>query len=72
MAVTSRSIRDWTYREAQRRLHRAGQSNLPNHSAQVRLDAAANRVVDCRCGWIGNGLGWLAHLDSVVSGALSD
>ncbi len=31
---------------------------------------AGNRIVDCRCGWTGNALGWADHLDSVVRGAL--
>lgn len=71
MAITT-AIRDWTYRGAQLRLHRAGQANLPRHIASVRLDWAGNRVIECRCGWTGNGLGWVSHVDDVVRGALRD
>ncbi len=72
MAVETSLSGDWTYREAQLRLHQAGESRLPHHSAAVHLDPAANRVVGCQCGWSGNGLGWIAHLEQVVSGALRD
>jgi hypothetical protein len=49
---------------------RAARAQLPRHVASARLDDDGNRIVDCECGWTGNGLGWLAHLDTVVRGAL--
>jgi cyclopropane fatty-acyl-phospholipid synthase-like methyltransferase len=61
---------DWTYLDARRRLVRAGQAQLPRHVASARLDEMGNRLVDCGCGWTGNGLGWIAHIDSVVRAAL--
>jgi hypothetical protein len=57
---------DWTYRAAKRRLLRAGRTELPRHVAVARMDGAGNRIVDCRCGWSGNGLGWADHIDRVV------
>lgn len=62
--------KDWTYRDARRRLVRAARMQLPNHRASPRLDDEGNRLVDCGCGWTGNGLGWAAHLDAVVRSAL--
>lgn len=61
---------DWTYRAARRRMLRVGRVQLPRHIAAARMDHAGNRIVDCRCGWSGNGLGWADHLDSVVRQAL--
>jgi len=72
MAVREDQLQDWTYRAAQRRLHRAGKTHLPQHTATARLDKAGNRLVDCSCGWTGNGLGWAGHLDHVMRAALHD
>ena len=58
--------RDWTYRAARLRIVQAGQAELPRHTAVPRMDDFGNRIVDCACGWTGNGLGWAGHLDSVV------
>lgn len=63
-------MRDWTYRAARRRMIEAGQTHLPQHVAGARMDHNGNRIVDCLCGWTGNGLGWIGHLDSVVRMAL--
>ena len=72
MAMTVRRAerQDWTYRAARNRMLRAARAQLPRHDAVARMDDAANRIVDCRCGWTGNALGWADHLDSVVRGAL--
>ena len=72
MALTVRPSegQDWTYEAARQRLVRAGQSQLPRHVAAARMDENGNRIVDCLCGWSGNGLGWTRHLDSVVRVAL--
>jgi hypothetical protein len=72
MTMTARRTarQDWTYRDARRRMVRAGRAQLPRHSAVARLDDRGNRIVDCGCGWTGNGLGWAGHLDSVVRAAL--
>jgi hypothetical protein len=64
------AVTDWSYSDARRRLVRAGRSQLARHTARGRLDDEANRVVDCSCGWTGNGLGWVEHLDNVVRSAL--
>jgi hypothetical protein len=61
---------DWTYLAARRRLVLAGRAQLSRHVALARLDDIGNRLVDCGCGWTGNGLGWVAHLDNVVRAAL--
>lgn len=61
---------DWTYRAARRRMLKVGRAQLPSHVAVARMDDAGNRIVDCRCGWSGNGLGWVDHLDGVVRQAL--
>jgi hypothetical protein len=61
---------DWTYLAARRRLVQAGRVQLSRHVASARLDDIGNRLVDCGCGWTGNGLGWVAHLDNVVRAAL--
>ena len=61
---------DWTYRAARLRMIKAGREQLPRHSAAARMDRNGNRIVDCSCGWSGNGLGWAVHLDSVVRLAL--
>lgn len=70
--MTARGIQpiDWTYRAARRRMINAARVQLPRHVASPRLDDDGNRLVDCGCGWAGNGLGWNAHLDSVVRAAL--
>jgi hypothetical protein len=72
MALTARPTppHDWTYRAARHRLICAGQAQLPKHAATARMDEQGNRIVDCACGWSGNGLGWANHLDSVVHQAL--
>ncbi|MDQ4036013.1 MAG: hypothetical protein M3153_08790 [Chloroflexota bacterium] len=62
---------DWTYRAARRRMVRAGRAEIGRHTAVARLDDHGNRLVDCGCGWTGNGLGWAAHLDAVVRSALN-
>ena len=49
---------------------KVGRAQFPRHSAVARMDGAGNRIVDCRCGWSGNALGWADHLDSVVRQAL--
>ena len=66
MTTISPPSRDWTYRDAWRRLLSAGQAELPRHTAIGRLDERGNRIVDCGCGWSGNGLGWASHIDAVV------
>jgi len=72
MTMTARRTarQDWTYRDARRRMVRAGRAQLPRHSAVPRLDDRGNRMVDCSCGWTGNGLGWVGHIDNVVLAAL--
>lgn len=60
---------DWTYRDAWHRLVTAGRKVLSGHTGTASLDDRGNRVVDCGCGWRGNGLGWAGHLDSVVRSA---
>jgi hypothetical protein len=71
MAVERPEQQDWTYRAAQKRMLRLGRAQLRHHAATLRMDNGGNRIVDCRCGWIGNGLGWSEHLDNVVRQALS-
>jgi hypothetical protein len=70
MAVRGAENQDWTYRAARKRMLRAGRTQLPRHVAVARMDKSGNRIVDCRCGWTGNALGWADHIDSVVRGAL--
>lgn len=70
MSAARTARQDWTYRAARRRMLKVGRAQLPRHSAVARMDTAGNRIVDCRCGWSGNGLGWADHLDSVVRLAL--
>ena len=70
MSAERRAREDWTYRAARQRIVRAGRVELPRHAAVVRMDDNGNRIVDCACGWMGNGLGWAGHLDSVVRLAL--
>jgi hypothetical protein len=70
MTVRRRAVHDWSYREARRRMIRVGRSRLPQHVGLPRMDNHGNRLVDCTCGWHGNGLGWASHLDSVVRSAL--
>lgn len=72
VTVREDDVPDWTYRDARRRMLHAGRAQLPGHSAVARLDDHGNRLVDCRCGWTGNGLGWAGHLDSVVRSALDE
>jgi hypothetical protein len=61
---------DWTYTDAVRRLVDAAEAQLPRHTASGRVDDGANRVIECSCGWTGNGLGWVEHLDHVVRTAV--
>ena len=70
MTASRDETQDWTYRAAHRRLLRAVGNELPRHAAVARLDAHGNRIVTCGCGWRGNGLGWVSHLDSVTRLAL--
>jgi len=74
MVVVARApeIHDWTYRDARHRMVRVARGELPQHRAVPRLDDGGNRIVDCDCGWVGNGLGWAGHLDDVVRSALDD
>lgn len=72
MIPPERPPRDWSYRSARRRLVRAGRAALPRHTAAARMDARANRIVECGCGWTGNGLGWAEHIDQVVRLALRE
>lgn len=70
MTIRGEEVQDWTYLDARRRMVRAGRTQLPQHTATGRLDDDGNRLVDCSCGWSGNGLGWVGHLDNVVRAAL--
>lgn len=70
MAAQRREWEDWTYRAARQRIVLAGRVELPHHAAVVRMDDNGNRIVECACGWTGNGLGWDGHLDSVIRLAL--
>jgi hypothetical protein len=70
MALSELSIRDWTYQAARRRMVRVGGIELARHVGTGRLDARGNRIVDCSCGWAGNGIGWGGHLDDVVRHAV--
>jgi hypothetical protein len=70
MTARRQETQDWTYRAARRRMVRAGRALLPRHVAVPRLDDRGNRIVDCGCGWSGNGLGWIGHLDSVMRVAM--
>ena len=63
-------MRDWTYRAARRRMVQAGGVELAHHIGTGRMDMRGNRIVDCSCGWAGNGLGWSSHLDDVVKHAV--
>jgi hypothetical protein len=72
MAVGAGRVRDWTYHGARLRLLRAGGIQLPHHTATPRLDDLGNRIVDCRCGWTGNGVGWITHIDGVLAASLQD
>jgi hypothetical protein len=65
-------IRDWSYRAARRRLQRASQKQLPSHAAAAEFDLSANIIVQCACGWRGNGPGWLSHVQDVVGASISD
>jgi hypothetical protein len=69
MTISSR-IRDWTYRDARRRMVQAARARLRDHAARADVDDDGNRLVQCGCGWRGNGLGWVAHVDSVVRAAV--
>jgi len=64
------AIQDWSYREARERMVRAGREQLPRHVGVAQLDDGGNRIVECACGWRGNGLGWAGHLDVIVRLAL--
>jgi hypothetical protein len=72
MTAISPTMRDWSYREAAHRLRSSAAAKLPGHRADISLDAAGNRVATCVCGWVGNGFGWLTHIDHVVSDALHE
>jgi len=72
MTAISPRIRDWTYQAAADRLRQSATVELPDHRAHMTLDPVGNRVVTCGCGWHGNGLGWLAHIDHIVSAAVRD
>ena len=61
---------DWSYRDAQRRLVRAGRRHLQRHAAVIRLDDGANPIVDCACSWTGNAIGWAEHLEGVVHASI--
>lgn len=65
-----RRIHDWTYRDARRRLVQEARIRLRDHVGRASIDDDANRLVHCDCGWRGNGLGWVAHVDSVVRSAV--
>jgi len=69
MALEQRT-QDWTYRAARDRMVRAARQQLPAHGAAAKIDDQGNRIVECGCGWVGNGLGWASHLDAVVRSAL--
>ena len=69
MTVGAR-IRDWTYRDARRRMVRVARARLRDHVGTAGIDDDGNRLVHCRCGWRGNGIGWASHVDSVVRAAL--
>jgi hypothetical protein len=68
--VGDKATGDWSYRDARRRLVLAGRRHLQRHAASVRLDEAANPIVDCGCGWTGNAIGWAGHLGQVVGSSL--
>lgn len=70
MAVTHGGMQDWTYRDARRRMVRAGRARLPEHVGVASLDDDGNRLVECGCGWRGNAIGWAGHVDSVVRSAV--
>lgn len=70
--ASGETVRDWSYGEAKRRFQEAAAAHLPRHLASVELDSEANRIVRCACGWAGNGLGWLTHIDSVLASATRD
>jgi ubiquinone/menaquinone biosynthesis C-methylase UbiE len=71
LAADHAERQDWTYRAARRRMLKAGRAQLPRHNAVARMDRKGNRIVDCGCGWSGNGLGWAGHLEDVVRQAIS-
>ena len=64
------AIQDWSYREARERIVRAGREQLPRHVGVAQMDDDGNRIVECGCGWRGNGLGWASHIDAIVHSAL--
>ncbi len=71
MSVTGHPIRDWTYRDARDRMVRAGRLRLPEHVGVAIIADDGTRLVECGCRWRGNGIGWVAHIDSVVRAALN-
>lgn len=71
MSITGHRIRDWTYREARDRMVRAGRARLLEHVSVATIDDEGIRLVECACTWRGNGIGWAAHIDSVVRAALN-
>lgn len=70
--MTVTRVKDWSYREARRRLVRAARPRLSQHTATPSVDEQGNRRVACRCGWNGNGIGWVGHLDNVVRAAVDE
>jgi len=69
--ITGHAVRDWTYRDARLRMVHAGRARLAEHVGVATLDDDGNRLVECGCNWRGNGIGWAAHIDSVVRAALN-
>ena len=70
--TTLARVKDWSYREARRRMIRAARPRLSRHTAIPSLDDDGNRLVTCRCGWRGNGIGWAGHVDTVVRAAVDE
>jgi hypothetical protein len=70
MTISGHPVRDWTYRDARQRMVRLGRARLLEHTGLPDLDDDGNRLVQCACGWRGNGIGWSRHLDTVVRAAI--
>jgi hypothetical protein len=70
MTISGHRVRDWTYRDARRRMVQVGRARLREHVGVASLDDVGNRLVRCACGWRGNGPGWMGHLDTVVRSAV--
>jgi hypothetical protein len=71
MTISGHPAQDWTYRDARRRMVRLGRARLLEHTGLAGLDDDGNRLVQCACGWRGNGIGWARHLESVVRSAIN-